>query len=90
MKINSDSLKEDVLKLLEKRLIINPEAPAGIAELAQTLLVAAVEFTTRCINHDLIETEEDLVKCTHDVYIRIRTAMHLLAGHSVEISTHNK
>lgn len=79
MKINSDSLHEDVLAaVVEGHGLEDMEKENE--DVLRKYLLAAVDFGTYVIDHDKIETEEDLEKCTRRIVKRIKASLDILIG----------
>lgn len=82
MKINSDSLKEDVRKMMEEVTHLSSDMLPLERQAFETYVVAALEFGTSVIDHDKIETQADLTACTALVVMRVGASVELLIGHA--------
>ena len=80
MKVNSDSLKEDVLRMLRAKVSFSEKIPPKGIETYEAFVVAAVELSVIIIDHDKIETPENLVECEEEMVERILLAAHALLG----------
>lgn len=86
MKIDSSSLKEDVTATVKSRLYLPDEATASEKAAIKAFLEAAIEFGTVVIDHNKIETLENLEQCTHAVSERVELAALLLLGRAVALT----
>lgn len=78
MKINSDSLKEDVTKLMAAIPLRGPHLTSTGRDLLDIFTAAAIEFGVGVIDHDKLETAEDLEGCTRMVVSNVQTAVYAL------------
>ncbi len=80
MKIDSTGIREDALMLLNALRRKDPDSTPDENKAVDEFVPIALNLIISRIDHDLIETEDDLKQCTADIVRRVVSATKVLTS----------
>ena len=80
MIVDSSSLKEDTVRMMLNGMPDDTKLSDEERRCIKQYVIAAIDFGTSVIDHDKIETLEDLKQCAKNICVRVLSSMEVLSG----------